>query len=200
MNKKEGPVVKHKTNRRAELLSAARKVFAEKGYEATTISEIVTQASVAQGTFYLYFPSKVALVIALEEEVQQNIDTAIREAYLQATDPGQMIEVSVRAAFGILGEYRDILRVLHSGYCWTEAPQERIRVFAPYYALIADLIRYEQGRNLVAATLQPDITAVLIVGTIYYAADECYLYHPDSDPELYINAAVDFVRRALKAP
>ncbi len=199
MNKKEGPAVKNKTNRREKLLSAARKVFAEKGYEASTISEIVTQASVAQGTFYLYFPSKVALVIALEEEMQQSIDTAIREAYLQATDPGQMIEVSVRTAFRILGEYRDILRVLHSGYCWAEAPQERIRVFAPYYALIADLIRYKQGHNLIATTLQPDLTAVLIVGTVYYAADECYLYHPENDPELYVNAAVDFIRRALNA-
>ncbi|MEO6892020.1 MAG: helix-turn-helix domain-containing protein [Ktedonobacteraceae bacterium] len=38
-----------KGDRRAELLKVAREVFAEKGFEATTISEIVARAGVAPG-------------------------------------------------------------------------------------------------------------------------------------------------------
>ena len=33
-----------------------RKVLREKGYDSTTVSDIVKEAGVAQGTFYLYFP------------------------------------------------------------------------------------------------------------------------------------------------
>ncbi len=43
---------------RRELLGAALEVFGDKGYAATTISDIVGAAGVTQGTFYLYFKNK----------------------------------------------------------------------------------------------------------------------------------------------
>lgn len=46
---------------RDRLLTAAVEVFAAKGYTATRVSDIVGQAGVAQGTFYLYFRSKQAI-------------------------------------------------------------------------------------------------------------------------------------------
>lgn len=46
---------------RDRLLTAATEVFAAKGYTATRVSDIVGQAGVAQGTFYLYFKSKQAI-------------------------------------------------------------------------------------------------------------------------------------------
>src|SRR3712207_9225051 len=55
--------------RREQLLTAAREVLAQHGYERTTVSSIATRASVAQGTFYLYFPSKEALPGALAEQL-----------------------------------------------------------------------------------------------------------------------------------
>ena len=184
-------------NRRLELLKIARQVFAEKGYESTTISEIVSRAGVAQGTFYLYFPSKVALVIALEEEMEQRIADAIRSSYQQSKRAEEMIEAGVRGAFRILAEYRDVLGVLHSGVSWADAIEERKRIFEPYYRLIAEIIRYQQTRHTVDAAINPDLTAVLIVGTVYYAADECYLYYPERDPEAYINETIGFILRAL---
>ena len=59
-----------KLDRRAAILQAAREVLATKGLEAAKISDIVARAGVAQGTFYLYFPSKSSLVIALTEEMR----------------------------------------------------------------------------------------------------------------------------------
>lgn len=46
---------------RDRLLAAAVDVFAAKGYAATRVSDIVREAGVAQGTFYLYFKSKQAI-------------------------------------------------------------------------------------------------------------------------------------------
>ncbi|HEY1351514.1 MAG TPA: helix-turn-helix domain-containing protein, partial [Ktedonobacteraceae bacterium] len=100
--------VKHpKTQaRRAELLKAAREVLAEKGFEAATISEIVARAGVAQGTFYLYFPSKISLVVTLAAELQESIERALHTSYAEAKNLGEMIDRSVLAAFDILGRYR----------------------------------------------------------------------------------------------
>src|SRR5437773_10476532 len=47
-----------KTERRAQLLSRARDVFAKRGYHAAKIEDIVAAAKVARGTFYLYFEDK----------------------------------------------------------------------------------------------------------------------------------------------
>ncbi|MGR6075306.1 TetR/AcrR family transcriptional regulator [Achromobacter xylosoxidans] len=50
-----------------ELMGAAQALFLEKGVEATTISEITEAAGVAKGTFYVYFPSKQEMLVALGE-------------------------------------------------------------------------------------------------------------------------------------
>ena len=48
-----------------ELMSAAERLFLDKGFEATTINEIVEAAQVAKGTFYHYFSSKSEIREAL---------------------------------------------------------------------------------------------------------------------------------------
>ena len=51
--------------RRQAILDAAMKVFAQRGYAAATIREIAREASIAQGTIYLYFPSKREILLAV---------------------------------------------------------------------------------------------------------------------------------------
>ncbi|WP_136798986.1 MULTISPECIES: TetR/AcrR family transcriptional regulator [Desulfosediminicola] len=53
--------------RRATLIKAAGKLFAEKGYEATTMDEIAAAANCAKGTLYHYFSNKAELLQVLRE-------------------------------------------------------------------------------------------------------------------------------------
>lgn len=183
--------------RRAELLKIAREVLAEKGFEATTISEIVTRAGIAQGTFYLYFPSKISLIVTLAEELQVSIEQALRASYAESKSLGEMIDRSVESAFHIMGQYRDILALIHSGIRWLEAEEAHSHIFAPYHALIAETIRRAQDMGAISSTINPDVTAVFIVGSIYYAADQCYVYHSSVLPEVYITEAARFIRQGL---
>jgi len=66
--------------RRAELIAAASAIFAERGVANTTVSDIVKAAGVAQGTFYLYFDSKDAVVLAVVELVVDAMVSAIEAA------------------------------------------------------------------------------------------------------------------------
>ncbi len=59
--------------RREELIDVAQQLFARKGYEGTSVSDIVKRAKVAQGTFYYYFESK------------ENILDAIAKRYVEDT-------------------------------------------------------------------------------------------------------------------
>ncbi len=52
-------------SRRVDLVSAARTLFAEKGYHETTVEDITRAAGVAKGTFYLYFDEKRQIFLAI---------------------------------------------------------------------------------------------------------------------------------------
>ncbi len=49
------------TSTKEQLINAAVKIFQQKGFQKTRISDIVSEAGLAQGTFYLYFESKEAI-------------------------------------------------------------------------------------------------------------------------------------------
>jgi len=60
-------IVKHPQERRSELLEAARGLFFERGYEATTINDIIARAGISKGGFYHHFASKEDVLEALAE-------------------------------------------------------------------------------------------------------------------------------------
>lgn len=72
-------IVKDPDERRSELIASAQQLFYTKGYEHTTVSDIVKAVGVAQGTFYYYFESKMAILEALVNEL-----IAQQTAYYQA--------------------------------------------------------------------------------------------------------------------
>src|SRR5687768_13892136 len=100
--------------RREQLLTAAREVLATHGYERTTVSSIATRASVAQGTFYLYFPSKEALPGALAEQLCSAMGdvamTASAEASFEAA-----VESLVFGSFRAADDFSDVLLIANRG-------------------------------------------------------------------------------------
>ena len=69
-----------------KILQAAIEVISEKGLDKTSISDIVKRAGVAQGTFYLYYRSKNALVPAIAENLLSLSLEKIKEPAKTATD------------------------------------------------------------------------------------------------------------------
>ena len=69
-----------RAERRSQLLSIARRRFEEDGFAGTSVSKIVREAGVAQGTFYLYFDSKQAVLADLRRDVFRTYATSLSEA------------------------------------------------------------------------------------------------------------------------
>ena len=63
--------------RKQELLNIAYQLFIQKGYEETSIDEIIAQAHIAKGTYYYHFPSKEA---TLEAVIDMMINNEVRQA------------------------------------------------------------------------------------------------------------------------
>lgn len=81
-----------KDAKRAAMMQAAVRVFAEKGYHAATVRDIVGLAEVAIGTFYFYFPDKETLFVHLYEETADFLLQMIRQAVnSRMTLPRQLV-------------------------------------------------------------------------------------------------------------
>jgi AcrR family transcriptional regulator len=59
---------------RQRIASAARKLFSEQGYGATTLASIAVEAGVAEPTVYAVFGSKRGLLLALREQMQAEVE------------------------------------------------------------------------------------------------------------------------------
>jgi len=89
-----------KSQRRDEIMAAAKEVFARKGFHATTIADIAKQASLAYGSVYWYFDSKDELFHALMavEEGALRAHVAAALAALSASAENGMDEARFRVA------------------------------------------------------------------------------------------------------
>ena len=71
---------------RLRLLSAARKLFVERGYHATRPQDISREAGLGHGTFYLHFADKQACFLAFVDEARAELDAALSQHTAGATD------------------------------------------------------------------------------------------------------------------
>lgn len=90
-----------KDAKRAAMMQASVRVFAEKGYHAATIRDIVQEANVAVGTFYFYFPDKETLFVHLYEETAQFLLQAIRQGVQSRSTFPHQISAGLQAYINI---------------------------------------------------------------------------------------------------
>ena len=93
-----------KAANRAAILDAAREVFAELGYEAAGVRDIVRRTDLASGTFYNYFPDKDAIFVALIAETGEEARRRVREARRSARTAAEFVEGGYRAFFEFIVE------------------------------------------------------------------------------------------------
>jgi len=93
---------------RDRLLEAARYLFWEKGYGGTGMAEILQRAQANSGSFYHFFTSKEALLLAVLEGYLEGLDpVVIQPAFASESDP-------IERVFAILAGYRE--RLLAKGF------------------------------------------------------------------------------------
>src|ERR1700709_437008 len=81
-----------KVQNRQLILEAARQVFAELGYGATTVRDIIRATPLASGTFYNYFKSKEEVFQAIRDDVALSIRRRLSDARLKAKSGAEMID------------------------------------------------------------------------------------------------------------
>jgi AcrR family transcriptional regulator len=115
--------------RMAELLEAARRVFAEKGFHDSTVDAIAEAAGVAKGTVYLYYRSKRAVYWAALEQGITDLHGKIRTHLAQEDTLENKIRAYITIRIGYFEKNRDFFKIYFSefGSAFTHPAQVRKR-------------------------------------------------------------------------
>jgi TetR/AcrR family transcriptional regulator len=93
---------------RERLLTAATRLFAARGYAATTVRDILRAAGVTAPVLYYHFGSKEGVFLALAREAVQKVDTALEKALGQAGTASGRIRGYCRATAAVRRQYADV--------------------------------------------------------------------------------------------
>ena len=181
------------SGRREQLLAAAREELAQNGYERTTVSSIATRANVAQGTFYLYFPSKEALPGALALQLATALAEAIDAATAEAPTLEDAVEALIGATFAAAEEFKDVLPIANRGIELATDWSEWCEITAPWRESIERFLTRFQEQGLVERTLDVPTTANVLRDLLDRAMKARVLFGQQE----YALATATLVRRAL---
>ena len=162
--------------RRAQLLKAARKVFRAKGYDGATISEIVREAGVAQGTFYIYFPSKKDAAVSLREGLMESMAEAVATAVESRTSLDDRLESLIAASFKVARKNADLFKLAFIG---ADETHSEMHSESPEHAsvlrAITDLFRDAVDAGEMEG-MDPEIAARLALGLLQHAMIEAFVF------------------------
>ncbi|MCL2659810.1 MAG: TetR/AcrR family transcriptional regulator [Acidobacteriaceae bacterium] len=98
--------------RRREILDAARKVFARKGFADGLVDEIAAEAGVAKGTIYLYFPSKKDIYTSLLHNAMEELAAGLVERLDAAPELRQKIVEFALARLENVEAHQELFRIM----------------------------------------------------------------------------------------
>jgi AcrR family transcriptional regulator len=180
-----------KEQRRDDILMAAKAVFSQRGFHATTVADVARAAGVSYGSIYWYFDSKDALFLALMESdeaaLRARIWTAARDAGEGALD---RVRAAVRATFEFFEADRAAVRLLFRESLTLGGEFER-HLFAMQGRFMADVEAVVMGAQERGALVAgpPDLIAFSIVGLVAQVAHRRLV----TDDDLGVDEAADFV-------
>jgi TetR/AcrR family transcriptional regulator, fatty acid metabolism regulator protein len=162
------------SEKRERILQGALRAFAQNGFYNTRVSDVASEAGVADGTIYLYFKNKDDLLISLFEDRMEWIIDRLRDE-LEAVDGGVLprLRAFVNLHFHLAVEHRDLAEFItvelrQSAKFVKEYENPK---FGAYLEILRSLI--ERGQQ--EGVLRSDLDSRLVSRAIFGALDEVLL-------------------------
>ncbi|MGQ0483406.1 MAG: TetR/AcrR family transcriptional regulator [Pseudonocardia sp.] len=154
--------------RRAQLLGAARDVFAAQGYHAAAMDDIADRAGISKPVLYQHFPSKLELYRALLTTYAEELVTRLGGAIAATSDNEQRVHGAVSAYFDFVAGEGESFRLVFESDLRSEPEAAAVldRALARCIDVVADAVTTDAGLNRARARM----LAVGLVGLSQVAA------------------------------
>jgi len=186
----QGKRERTKAANRAAILRAGSETFAELGFGAASVRDIVRRTDLATGTFYNYFPDKESVLREIMDDVAEQIRTRARAARRDATDLEGFVADGFRAYYEVLAADRRLFALLRRNAGTIRAMSDEPAIFAGHEELEEDL------RAAVETGALPDLDVRYLAGAMVGAGFEVAVLMLEHDPP-DVDGAVAFVTSLL---
>ncbi|HEV2933333.1 MAG TPA: helix-turn-helix domain-containing protein [Streptosporangiaceae bacterium] len=179
---------------RGQLIAVATRMFAERGYEDTSIEAVLREAGVSRGSLYHHFPSKEALFEAVAEDMETSVGVQTLAAADGITEPLAALRAGFLAWIRLAGDpvVRRILLI--------DAPSvlgwERWRAMEEDHAL--GLIRVVLQAIAEQGKLRPELVGTLANVLLASVNEVALLVARSDDREAAMNAGADAIDELLQ--
>ena len=153
-----------------QIIDAAVRIFARKGYYHSRVSDIAREAGMAAGTIYLYFRTKDEILVTLFRDTMAHFVASVRKAVAEEPDAVAKLRRLVRLHFEMLEEnpaLAEVLQVeLRQGHKFFRGASAH--EISAYFALIAAVI--EEG--VAQGQLRPSVPVKVATKALFGAMDQ----------------------------
>lgn len=101
-----------RAQRERQMIDVAVEIFAENGFNATSMDEIAARVGVSKPMLYEYFHSKEGLLVAAIRDARAELRTVTESALIGATSPKEALRLGLTAYFRFIGQRRDAWSLL----------------------------------------------------------------------------------------
>jgi AcrR family transcriptional regulator len=185
---------------KTRLFDAAIELLAEKGYEATSIDDIIARAGVARGTLYYHFDGKAELVDALLcNHIMKMLDD-LRSIEAEHThDPQRALTELIRAQLHHLTDNPTYTRVLMTEFWRTDRPWHATMTEMRRGVLdtICNVTKRGAAVGVFRREIDPEFAGYALFGMTSFCALDRLTYEPDQPVERLLEQLVAAVTLAL---
>ena len=177
--------------RKQELLNIAYRMFIEKGYENTSVDDIITEAGIAKGTYYYYFESKEATLEAVIEMMIEKAENIAKAALMNPVPIPQKLASVVYAFQPNKDEIviTDVLERKENIVMHDKIGKKIVEVAVP---ILSDIVREGIAQGIFACTnVEERVKMLLIMSQNMFD----YGAYSNKDIEVY----VDMLEKSLGA-
>lgn len=177
--------------RKQDLLNIAYRMFIEKGYENTSVDDIITEAGIAKGTYYYYFESKDATLEAVIEMMIEKAEIVAKAALMNPVSIPQKLASVVYAFQPNKDEVviTDVLERKENIVMHDKIGKKIVEVAVP---ILSDIVREGIAQGIFACTnVEERVKMLLIMSQNMFD----YGAYSNKDIEVY----VDMLEKSLGA-
>lgn len=182
---------------REKLFRAAESVFAERGYERSSIADIAGRAEVALGTFYVYFPDKKAVFIELVDELGKRLRENQRRAVAGLTSRIDIERAGLRSFFEFVAQHPGLYRVVREAE-FTDPPTYRRYYEGIIRGYTAGLKRAIDSGEL--RQLDAECLAYCLMGLADFLGMRWLIWEHTDNVDFLIDQAMSFIQHGMEAP
>ncbi|EWH20015.1 TetR family transcriptional regulator [Bacillus haynesii] len=181
-----------------KILQAAIEVISEKGLDKASISDIVKKAGTAQGTFYLYFSSKNALIPAIAENLLTHSLDHIKSKVDGTMSFWTALNIMIDETFNMTELHQDIIVLCYSGLAFDHSMEKWEAIYQPYYSWLEGLIEKAVEKNEVIPDINVRWTARTIINFVENIAERYYIgAEKDEEISVFKKEIYTFLKRSI---